>query len=360
MISIIYLFALLTTPADKYICDLWTRALTQEGMLAACGSLRLDGYRVDVYDLDMQFVCTKPATYIMTLGNDCPLERPLDEYVLRIVEPGFTTLICMVQSANADKPTTDEIRTQCPQAKNYTIKFAGVKAPDRDARKSFTCQTRVLQTGLDLYEQTPNADALFSDDLLTWLAGRLIWFGYVKADCGGSGLNPYTFAADPCGLRSARSMVIAWQNQFNTEIYAAALAYNVPAKLLKRMMLIESQMWPFYNAPAGEVSVMQITDNGLDTLLRFDTAIDPAYLNRDDTGKLWSRAVTRNSLVCVNCKMEEAIALIKKNMPLYARLLAAFHCRAVTVDPNLAGDSAWRQAVADYNGSVEYIGKVEQ
>src|SRR5689334_19194850 len=105
MIPLIYLFALLTTPTDKWICDLWTRAITQEGMIAACGSLRLDGYRVDVYDLDMKFVCAKPAPYIMELHDSCPLDHPLDEYVLRLVEPGFTQIICMVESENQTTPT---------------------------------------------------------------------------------------------------------------------------------------------------------------------------------------------------------------------------------------------------------------
>ena len=359
MIPLIYLFALLTTPADRWICDLWTRAITQEGMIAACGSLRLEGYRLDVYNLDMQFQCAKPAPYLMSILETCELDGLLDDYVLRLEEPGFTQIICMVQSEHEDKPSAEEIHSQCPWAKNYTIKFAGVKAPDE--RKSFTCPARNLQIGLNLYEQAPSADALFTDDQLTWLAGELIWNGQVKADCYGSGLDPYTLAANACGLAFARGPVILWQNQFNTEIYAAAIKYNVPAMLLKRMIMTESQFWPFYEREdAGELGLMQVTDNGLDTLLRFDTLIDPDYLNRDDLGKLWSRGVTRNSLICINCTMEEAIAKIKSSMDLYARLLAAFHCRAVTINPLLVGDLAWRQSVVDYNGSDQYLIRIEQ
>jgi hypothetical protein len=105
---------------------------------------------------------------------------------------------------------------------------------------------------------------------------------------------------------------------------------------------------------------MQLTDNGLDTLLRFDRVIDPEYLGRDALDQLWSRAVTREIFICRNCRMEETLQHIKNTMPYYARLLAAFHCRAVTVNPALTGADAWRQSVVDFNGSGEYLLKVEQ
>lgn len=359
MIPIIYLFALLTIPADKYLCDLWTRAITQDNMMKACGTLQLEGHRVDVYDLDMEFICAKPGPSLMNISEECQLEGPLDEYVLRIVQPGFSELICIVESEHAEKPTTEEIQTQCPFAPKHTVKYVGIKAPDE--RLSFTCPQRDLQTGSGLYDQAADVGALHTRDELTWLAGRLIWGGMVKTNCGGSGLYPVTFIANPCGLTFARTTVITWQNQFNAEIYAAAIAHNVPARLLKRMMMIESQFWPFYiPTHTGEIGVMQVTDNGLDTLLRFDPAIDPGYLNRDDTAKLWARAAMRDGLVCVNCHMQEAIDHIKNNMDIYARLLAAFHCRAVTVNPALVGDHAWRQAVVDYNGSAIYLERIEQ
>jgi hypothetical protein len=105
---------------------------------------------------------------------------------------------------------------------------------------------------------------------------------------------------------------------------------------------------------------MQITDNGLDVLLRFDHLIDPNYFDRTDQGKLWSRAVTRDALVCVNCTIAEANQKVKKDMPTFARLLAAYHCRAVTINPALSGDLAWAQAVVDYNGGYDYLERIQQ
>jgi hypothetical protein len=105
---------------------------------------------------------------------------------------------------------------------------------------------------------------------------------------------------------------------------------------------------------------MQITDNGFDTLLRFDPALDADYLQRDDAGQFYARAAVRDSLVCVNCNMEYHTQKIKDNMNTYARLLAAYHCRAATINPALTGNDIWRQAVVDYNGSAEYLRRIEQ
>jgi hypothetical protein len=126
------------------------------------------------------------------------------------------------------------------------------------------------------------------------------------------------------------------------------------------MIMIESQFWPFYNGAAGEIGIMQVTDNGLDTLLRFDRSLDPHYLSRTDDGKLWSRYAAREIFMCRNCNIHEATDHIKITMDYYARLLAAFHCRAVTINPALTGADEWRQTVVDYNGSGEYLLRIEQ
>lgn len=370
MTTLLFLFALLTAPADKFICDLWTRAITREGMLNACGTLQLSGYNVQVYDLKMNIVCIKPATDLNdtdALMSECEMKGHLDDYVLRIVQPGFTELICSVISTSDQLPTVDEVAEQCPEglarfkSGAYSIAWkAEYKSPE-DMR--FICPARDLVTGYGLYEQVTTADDLMTDDPLSWLAGKLIWTGLVSVDpytCNGSGLNPVTLAANPCGMSKAKSAVYQWQNQFNPEIFSAALAYNVPAKLLKRMMMTESQLWPFYSGDDGEISIMQITDNGLDTLLRFDSAIDPIYLSRNEDEKLWSRGTTRQLFSCFNCSLGEAIDHIKQTMPYYSRLLAAFHCRAVTINPALTADDAWRQSVVDYNGSAEYLKRIEQ
>jgi hypothetical protein len=284
--------------------------------------------------------------------------------VIRIVQPGFTELICSVVSQNEDLPTEQEVKDQCPQGlinfKTGAYTIAWKKPYTQAEAQPFTCPARSLQSGSGLYEQVPGADYLMTDLPLAWLAGKLIWTAQVKVTCPGNGLDSFTLAANPCGLAQAKSITYQWQNQFNSEIYRAAIAYDVPAKLLKRMMIIESQFWPYYSGDANEIGIMQITDNGLDTLLRFDTAIDPTYLSRNEQKQSWSRNVTRQLFSCINCNLENAVNHIKETMPYYARLLAAFHCRAVTINPALTGNDAWRQAVVDYNGSGEYLERIER
>jgi hypothetical protein len=41
-------------------------------------------------------------------------------------------------------------------------------------------------------------------------------------------------------------------------------------------------------------------------------------------------------------------------------LIAAYQCRAVTINPALVGNDTWRQSVVDYNGSADYLGRIEQ
>lgn len=361
MQTIIFLFAILTTPTDRIICDLWTRELSQEAFNAACPIVTLAGYRLDVYSLDMQLQCSKPAESLPRILQDCNLNAALDNYILRIVQPNFSELLCMVESENETSPTDEEVIAQCPNVeKSYQVQYAGTKQEDEAVE--FACPARDIPSGFGLYEQVSTADELVTRDELALLAGNLIWFGHVKVtSCEGrSGVN-MNRVATPCGYLSAHDDVLAWQNQFNASIYEASITYSVPARLLKRMMMMESQFWLFYdNGLDGEFGLMQITDNGLDTLHRFDFGLDPDYLSRDETEKSWSRNVTRQLLLCDFCSLQEAIDHTKNIMPYYARLLASFHCRAVTINPSLVGIDGWRQTVVDYNGSFAYLERIEQ
>jgi len=359
--TLIFLFALLSTPTDRILCDLWTRALTQEAFDAACPVRALEGLRVDVYSLDMQHLCSKPAQSLPRILQDCNLNAALDQYILRIVQPAQSDLLCMVESGHEAAPAPEEIAAQCPGVSDYIIKPAGSRAAADET--PFACPVPSLPPiGLGLYDATGSADDLVTYDELPLLAGKLIWFGHVNVTTceGASGVTPQQVAT-PCGYLSAYDDVIAWQNQFNAAILSAGQTYGVPARLLKRMMMIESQLWPFYDkGEDGEIGIMQITDNGLDTLLRWDRAIDPDYLARDEIARAWSRNVTRDLFHCQGCDINRAVQAIKVNMPYYARMLAAFRCRAVTLNPALTGADAWRQAVVDFNGSPEYLLKVEQ
>lgn len=360
MTTILFIFAILTAPRDVIVCDLWTAYLTQEAFDAACPITALSPYRLDVYPLDMsERVCTRSASSLPRVLEDCNLEGPLDLYVLRIVKPRQSDLICFYESASDTPPTPEQVREQCPEAREFVVEYAGTRRVEELPK--FSCPAREIPTGHGLYEQPFDTHGLVTRDELPLLAGQLIWLRVVPViSCNGAaGVTPERVAT-PCGYLSAHDDVIHWQNQFNAAILEAAVEWRVPARLLKRMMMIESQFWIFHErGEAGEIGIMQITDNGLDTLLRWDRAIDPDYLKRTEEQRAWSRNITRQLLTCPNCSLQEAINHTKQITPFFARLLAAFHCRAVTLNPTLTGADEWRQTVVDYNGSTQYLERIE-
>lgn len=348
---LLYLFALLTTSTDRILCDLWTRALTQEALTAACPAIT-EGARVDVYTLDMSLVCSKPAPFLNRITEECGLNGALDQYILRIVKPGHQELICMIESQYQQAPSEEEIAQQCPNATNYTIQFAGTREVKESAP---ACPYTPIEEGAGLYQQPTQASDLITTDPLPILAGNLIWFGFVNVTtCNGMSGVDLNRSASPCGLAAAFPAVVAWQNQFDTAILEAARTYAIPARLLKRMMMVESQFWHYFdNGADGEIGILQVTDNGLDTLLRFDPWLDPAYQAKSPNAQAWSRAFVRHYF------NPESVQHVNQNIPYFARLLAAYHCRAVTLNPALTGADEWRQTVIDYNGTPEYLLLIE-
>ena len=174
-------------------------------------------------------------------------------------------------------------------------------------------------------------------------------------------MDPDSGAASACGMNAAREKMVDWQNMFDPQIYAAALQVQVPARLIKAILLTESQGWPFWGTgSAGEVGAFQVTDAAADVLLRYDPALLPEYPRLGEAEQADARAALLAGLDCPYCTLSEAIQKTRENIPTYARLLAAYRCRAVSLDPALAGTDAWRQAAADYNGGIDYIRKVEQ
>jgi hypothetical protein len=350
---LLYLFALLTQPTDRILCDLWTRALTQEAFVQACPALPITDLRVDVIDAeDLTLLCQRPAALLPRISEECGLDKSLDHYVFRIVKPAQQDLLCIVESQYAETPAPEEIAAQCPGVVNYIIQPAGTRQiePAQPA-----CPMQSIPTGAGLYEQPAQVADLATAESLPLLAGELIWYGYVKPDCAGMSGVTSNHLPTPCGLAAARQAVIDWQNQFDIAIYNAALTHNIPARLLKRIILVESQFWIFYSAGKdGEIGVMQVTDNGLDTLLRFDPWLDPTYASKSDDARAWSRAAVRPYFETEN------VQTIQNNMTYYARLLAAFHCRTLTVNPALTGADAWRTTVINYNGAPEYLLKIER
>jgi hypothetical protein len=361
--AMIFTWYLLTTPSDKLICSMWiSTPPTREQVIAACGTADLTPYRLDVRS-GGDTVCSLPAGSLFWVQEDCRLPAALDQYSLLVIEPNHSELICTVMTEHEGQPSAEEVRQQCRPAA-LTAFNAGqlqarlVKSEPQSANEPFqACRMPHVEMGLGLYQTPAAASMLATAEPYALLGGRLIWWGYVRPACGTfSGLDPYTLAANPCGMISAQPKVTEWQNQFDAEIWSAATAQGVPAVLLKRMIGIESQFWPLWTPPAGEVGIGQVTDDGLDILLRYDAQLAAQVCQQVMSGcsKGYPQLTTRQKsavrdllarqLSCAHCGPTQAVDATRADVEIYARLLRAFYCYAGEI-----ASPSWENAMALYH-----------
>ena len=111
---------------------------------------------------------------------------------------------------------------------------------------------------------------LNTNQRLDYLAGILIRNGVVDtSSCPSGGMA--NGAPNGCGIEQSRTAMVEWQNKFDLDIWLVSNAVGIPAKLLKVLILQESQFWPgnAQNAVA-EFGLAQINDMGADVALRWD------------------------------------------------------------------------------------------
>lgn len=208
----------------------------------------------------------------------------------------------------------------------------------------------------------------------SYLAGRLIAEGAVDASsCPTGGLlsNGY---ADNCGLEIAMPEVIVWQNQFDGEIMAAATEAKVPAQLLKNLFAQESQFWPGVFKEPQEFGLGQITDNGADTLLLWNTSFYnqfcPLVLSQEtcSTGYLKlseeNQAILRGALAssadadCDTCEYGIDLTKTDTSIKLVAHTMLANCEQVAQIVYNATGhfggevstyEELWKFTIADYH-----------
>ena len=116
------------------------------------------------------------------------------------------------------------------------------------------------------------SEELSSDIPYTYLAANLILQGEVDASaCTDGGLDAGG-GVNQCGLEAARPAVKEWQNQFDELILTTAQETGVPARLLKNLFARESQFWPGIYQAGGDVGLGQLTENGADTTLFWNSS----------------------------------------------------------------------------------------
>ena len=111
------------------------------------------------------------------------------------------------------------------------------------------------------------------------LARNLILNGIVDtSSCEYGGLSVGLDWPTGCGLEKATGAMIEWQNQFDEYIWLASRDENIPPKVLKSLIELESQFWPgnsrFY---LDEYGLGQINQLGVDVLLRNDPSVFQKY-----------------------------------------------------------------------------------
>ena len=322
------LFYLIAPPRDTRICVLWlSRPATSADVAAACGPISLEQYIVDFVALyDGRTYCRTGASAVFAPGLACNLPGTLDQFKMDIIAPGVNeVLLCAVRSYN-NPPTRAEVDAACDwdalQAYDTgaaTLRLIGPAAPPITPVNA--CGIESPAPGPGLYDQARAIDDLRTARPLTWLASRLVWYGQ-------------------------NAPVDQWQNQFDGEIFIAATTEGVPARLLKRVISVESQFWPLWDdRPAGEIGMAQITAAGADQYLRW-YAPNYGYASLEEQAAL--QAEFLRSLRCDGCSLYDAIQQERRNIFYYARILRAYRCSS----PD------WRAALVLWNGEP-YTQKVE-
>ena len=219
-------------------------------------------------------------------------------------------------------------------------------------------------------------DALVSREPYVYLAGRLIAYGLADASsCPDGGLLPNGWAS-ACGLEVARGEVDAWQNQFDSQIIAAAQTYNLPAQLLKNLFAQESQFWPgaVRDLKIQEFGMGHLTEQGADAVLLWNPdffaqfcplVLDAEACNRgydalpeEDKATLRGAVTLSVNPSCEDCPSGIDLSQLDFSIEVFAQTVEANCSQAGQVIENITGsvpgqaasyEDLWRFTLANYH-----------
>lgn len=175
-------------------------------------------------------------------------------------------------------------------------------------------------------------------------------------------------------MENARDGVEAWQNQFDARIIDIAQESGVPAQLMKNLFAQESQFWPGVFRVPYEFGLGQMTDNGADTILLWNSsffdqfcplvlaedACNRGYLHlkADDQAILRGAVALQAKTDCSFCSSGVSLTNTNFSISLFADTLRA-NCEQVAQIIYTATDETpgsvsdyedlWRFTVANYH-----------
>jgi len=364
--ALIYIWFLLTTPTDKLICTLWVSQPPDNAALAsACGDLGYRNYMIwRAVDIQSgQTACEGPASDLPAINCDL---TPFDKYLIEVIWPNDQEVICAVTMTGPETPDANAVAFQCPQqaadyaAGNLVLKFAGSRPKDPDPLP--VCPMKPLEAGNGIYDLPPAPEGLQTSMPYAILAGDLLWYGLDVPNCNGwSGVDPITHAATQCGIESVLPDLIYWQNRFDQAIYDAAAQAQVPPKLLKGVISVESQFWPLAVGTIGEAGMIQLTDIGADISLLYSqklyASMCPFALRSQDCSYPYAilapseQAAIRDFLrAALTFQSPPAQAAINANNSMWinANVLSAYYCYAGEV----TGTPSWEITLAIFHAGA--------
>ena len=225
-----------------------------------------------------------------------------------------------------------------------------------------------------------NTPVTLSDMLSTrsyyYLAGRLITTGEVDAStCPDGGLiSGQDQVANQCGLERALPKVIAWQNQFDTEILKVSKNTGIPAQLIKNIFGRESQFWPGLYSDINEAGLGQMTEKGADTVLLWNPSFYQkfcplilsddtcqkgfVFLKPDQQNLLRGGLVGQVNAACPDCPLGIDLTQAEFSVNVFAKSLLANCSQTGRVVSNVTGKmpglvssyvDLWKFTLVNYN-----------
>lgn len=191
------------------------------------------------------------------------------------------------------------------------------------------------------------------------------------SSCPNNGLLGAGLSA--CGLELARPHLEYWQNQFDLPIWRASGEVGIPPKILKTLIETETQFWPITSDNRfhiDEFGLAQITQNGIDVLLRNDPkyyyevcneSIAPcdlpyASLPAEVQANLRSYLVNKLNTNCPTCAFGRSLDKAAASVDLIARVIKADCLQARPYlsykENKLNYEDSWKVTLALYNAGV--------